>query len=212
MSLARLRPGQVRKIVFVATPNDGTPLADLDRPPAWLNALTNLAGNLTDDATGLVLELVKRHRHGLGAHCPGHRHHDDAAQRRGPAANSIANLPTPGLNLDLWAAAADGDEPTSLYGFVRTARDTATDAYFGGVRNDLIVPTVSCYLTSGAFHIPVGRRLVLDSSRAVDHSSFWATNEVSRYLLEWLGPDAQPDPVAFDKGDPTAEVAEAPDP
>ena len=62
------------------------------------------------------------------------------------------------------------------------------DGVFLGEDNDLLVPTRSTYLRRDQFHIPVGRRLVLDSSFGVGHSQFWTEPQVTSCLARWLDP------------------------
>jgi pimeloyl-ACP methyl ester carboxylesterase/tetratricopeptide (TPR) repeat protein len=201
----------VRSITFVATPNDGTPLADPKRPQGLLDTLTNLAGAVPgSDALQLVLELLKdivvgsafTGLEGLVAMEPG-----------GPYLTELNNWPVP-TKLQLRAIAADF-EPRSDAGLVRTARDRLIDAYFGGVRNDLIVPTLSTIVTSGTFRVRARDRLVLDSSRGVDHSSFWTNDRAVKQLKDWLRPDwdvRPPEAVPEAETEPAAEVALPPDP
>ncbi len=201
----------VQSITFVATPNDGTPLADPKRPEGLLDALTNLAGAVPgSDALQLVLELLKdivvgsafTGLKGLVAMEPG-----------GAYLSELNALPVP-EGLELRAIAADF-EPRSDAGIVRTAHDRLIDAYFGGLRNDLIVPTLSTIVTSGAFGVRAGHRLVLDSSRGVDHSSFWTNPRAVGQLADWLRPDWRerpPDEVPDEETDPGAEMALPPDP
>ncbi len=201
----------VRSVTFVATPNDGTPLADPKRPTGLLDALTNLVGAVPgSDLVELVLELLKdavvesalEGLEGLVAMSPGGEYLT--------ALNALV-LP-PGLCVR--SISADF-EPRSSAGIVETARNRAVDAYFGGLRNDLIVPTLSTIVTSGSFSVPAGQRLVLDSSRGVDHSSFWTNPRALQQLSAWLRPDWRERPPALvpaEESEPGAETALAPDP
>ena len=201
----------MRSITFVATPNDGTPLADPQRPTGLLDALTNLSAAIPGSgALAVALELLKdivtgsvlTALDGLVAMDP-----------NGTYLKELNELPVP-KGLALRAVAADF-EPRSDAGVVRTARDRLTDLYFGGLRNDLIVPTLSTIVTSGAFGVRAGQRLVLDSSRGVDHSSFWTNPRAVRQLVDWVRPDwleHPPAPVPDAETDPGAEVARLPEP
>lgn len=209
--LARSRGVTVRSITFVATPNDGTPLGDPDRPMGLVDALTNLVGALPgSDVLEMVLELLKdvvlrstlEGLTGLAAMKPGGNYLTELNGR------SVAGGPM------LRSISADF-EPFMGTGIVKTAQNRLMDAYFGGVRNDRIVPTLSTVVTSGLFRVPAGQRLILDSSRAVDHSTFWTNERVVRQLRAWLRADwleKPPAPVPEAETDPNAEVALPPDP
>ena len=78
--------------------------------------------------------------------------------------------------------------------------------------NDLLVPTRSTYLRRDQFHIPVGRRLVLDSSFGVGHSQFWTEPQVTSCLARWLDPAVdvtKVDDVQAGLTDPAAELDDA---
>lgn len=202
---------RVRSITFVATPNAGTPLADPSRPTGLLDALTNLIGAVPgSDVVEMVLELLKdvvleSALEGL----PG-------LTDMGPGSSYLAGLnalATP-PNLMVRAIAADF-EPRCDAGIVQTAHNRALDTYFGGLRNDRIVPTLSTIVTGGAFSVPAAQRLVLDSSRSVDHSSFWTDVRATRQLTDWLRPDwttRPPAAVPSHESEPAAEIALQPDP
>lgn len=202
---------RIRSITFVATPNDGTPLADTNRPMGLLDALTNLAGAVPgSDAIALALELLKDIvvRSGLDAL--------EGLRAMDPDGGYLRALNDRAVGGDLAVRAIAADfEPMSDAGIVRTARDRLVDAYFGGVRNDLIVPTLSTIVTKGRFGVPPQQRLVLDSSRGVDHSTFWTNPRATHQLVEWLRADwteKAPPLVPLDETEPLAEVALPPDP
>ena len=80
-------------------------------------------------------------------------------------------------------------EPPQGSGMARMARDALIDRVFDDAPNDLIVPTWSAYQWNGATGFPVSERVVLPSSRGVDHSTFWTAPEVAAALETWLRPD-----------------------
>lgn len=210
--LARLRSPKltVRSITFVGSPNDGTPLADMSRPKGLLDAVTNLAGVTGigegfELALGLATDLAFDHAfkalEGLNAM------HPDAA--------SLTDLNAALLPGVEFRAIATDFKPVLNSGFVRTNLDRLIDLYFGGIRNDRVVPTMSTYTSRGSFAVPLESRLVLDSSRSVDHVSFWRHEVVTTRLLDWLRPDwpqNPPERVPESEADPIAELRVAPDP
>ena len=109
-------------------------------------------------------------------------------------------------------AVASSFEPGPNQGALRRLRDLVTDRAFVGVDNDLLVPTRSTYRRTDQFHIPVGRRLVLDTSFAVSHSQFWTEPQVTSVLERWLDPTAdvnEADDVPAKLTDPAAELDDA---
>ncbi|HSP27855.1 MAG TPA: CHAT domain-containing protein [Ilumatobacteraceae bacterium] len=207
--LARLSEGSgidVRSIVFVASPNGGTPLADPDRPSGLLDGVTNFVGNLPGaDGYALVLELLADVvLHGV---LPGL----DGLVAMRPGGDYLTELnhhPTP-QHIVLRSIAAEY-EPAATAGFLQTKYDDALDLYFGQLRNDRIVPTSSAYARCGGFQVKPGQRLVLDASRGVDHSSFWTDPRATRQLLTWLSADedARTTPeIPESETDPEAETA-----
>ena len=207
--LARLTEGSridIRSIVFVASPNGGTPMADPDRPSGLLDGVTNLIGNLPGaDGFALVLEMLADvvlqgalpGLEGLVAMRPG-----------GDYLTELNKHPTP-EHIVLRSIAAEY-EPAATGGFLQTKYDDTLDMYFGQLRNDRIVPTSSAYARSGSFQVRPGQRLVLDASRGVDHSSFWTDSRATRQLLTWLSADedARTTPeVPEAETDPEAETA-----
>ena len=202
---------KVRSITFVATPNDGTPFADPKRPEGLLDAVTNLIGAIPGSAPlEFALELLKdivlkNALSALGGLW--------AMQHGG---EYLKELNGAALDEDLVLRSISADfEPRTDAGIVTTARNRLTDLYFGGVRNDMVVPTLSTFLSEAVFHIPPERRLVLDSSRGVNHSTFWSDLRAVKQLRDWLRADAiehPAPPVNADESDPGAETALPPDP
>lgn len=207
--LARLSQGSkidVRSIVFVASPNAGTPLADPDRPSGLLDGVTNLAGNIPGtDGFALVVEMLADVvLHGALPVLGGLL----AMQPGGDYLTELNRHPLP-EHLVLRSVAAEY-EPAATAGFLQAKYDDALDMYFGQLRNDRIVPTSSAYARCGSFQVRPGQRLVLDASRGVDHSSFWTDSRATRQLLTWLSADedARTTPeVPESETDPEAETA-----
>ncbi len=207
--LARLTEGSkidVRSIVFVASPNGGTLMADPNRPSGLLDGVTNFVGNLPGtDGFALVLEMLAdvvfhgalTGLEGLVAMQPG-----------GDYLTELNRHPMP-EHIVLRAIAAEY-EPAATAGLLQAKVDDVLDMYFGQLRNDRIVPTSSAYVRSGGFQVKPGQRLVLDAARGVHHSSFWTDPRSTRQLLTWLSADedARTTPeIPESETDPEAEIA-----
>ncbi|NND76092.1 MAG: alpha/beta fold hydrolase [Ilumatobacter sp.] len=207
--LARLTAGSnidIRSIVFVASPNGGTPMADPNRPSGLLDAVTNFVGNFPGtDGFALVLEMLadivfKGALPGLEGLV--------AMQPDGDYLSEL-NKATTSPEIVLRSIAAEY-EPAATAGFLQSKIDDGLDMYFGQQRNDRIVPTASPYVRTGNFQVRPGQRLVLDAARGVNHSTFWTDPRATRQLLTWLSADedARTTPeIPESETDPEAEIA-----
>jgi pimeloyl-ACP methyl ester carboxylesterase len=181
--LAALDAVRVSGIVQVAAPNAGTVLADRAHLSDLVGRLTNLVQFIPDngvtDTIGLVLAVVKQ----LAVSAVGGL---DGITCMEPAGAYLASLNArPAGPAALSVVAADYEPPEgSPLG--RVVRDGATDLVFRTDDNDLVVPTTGCYDVPGAPGFPVDNRLVLDSTRGVEHNSFFRHDEVVDHLLRWL--------------------------
>lgn len=119
---------KVRRIVFVASPNGGTPLADTDRPQGLLNVFTNLMSMVPGaepvaTAVGLLQDIlfdnVLGEPDGVTAMRPG-----------GDYLAALTALPTNGLQMRSTSAEF---RPMLDAGIVKTNLDRLVDAYKGGL-------------------------------------------------------------------------------
>ncbi|MGI8809534.1 MAG: DUF7379 domain-containing protein [Acidimicrobiales bacterium] len=209
---------RVRQVVFVATPNLGTPLADPENLGKLLDGLTNLLdivpdNPVTDSLAGIV-SVVRQLAVGALGGLDGLM-----AQNQRLADNPfLTALNTARPHDTRYRALAADYEPAPNTGRGRWARDAALDAIFGWEANDLIVPTAGTYAWNGASNFPITERIVLPPERAVDHSTFWTAPEALDAFTAWLKPDssalkvrASIAPVSVVRGastDPLSEVDE----
>ncbi|MDQ4070554.1 MAG: hypothetical protein M3203_13945, partial [Actinomycetota bacterium] len=180
---------RLRQVVFVATPNLGTPLADPGNLARLLDGLTNLLdvvpdNPVTDSLAGivaLVRQLAVGALEGL-----------DGLMSMSPRLSENAFLAM--LNVERqhgtkYRAVAADYEPPPNTPRARWLRDAAIDVLFGWEPNDLIVPTTGVYSWNGARNFPIVERIVLPSDRAVDHSAFWTSPEAVNAFTTWLSAD-----------------------
>ena len=202
---------RVRSVTFVATPNNGTPLCDSSRLGDFVDAFTNLAAVIPDnpvtDALEVIFELVKDLALDIAYDAlPG-------VQAMNPSGSYLADLNAIGRPEGVvYRAIAADFEPLSTAGLLRKLRDRLTDRVFDGSMNDLIVPTRSAYLQRDRFSVPADERVVLDSSYAVNHSTFWSDPTVLARLDTWLRPtwpEEPPLPVPPSSSDANADVEAA---
>lgn len=173
----------VRTLVMVAPPNAGTALADKEHLSALLDRVTNLLQLIPSggvgDAVGTVIAVVKQVAVGAFGGLEGIRAMDPDGQEL------TAFNDSPGSAATYRVVTADyAPPPGSPLG--RIARDKGTDLVFGGVANDLVVPTLGAYELAGTAGFPVPDPFVLERNLGVDHSSFFGRDDVNARLLEWL--------------------------
>jgi hypothetical protein len=174
----------VGKVVFVASPNAGTPLADPEHLNDFIDSYTNLFNLLPDFPVTVVLESIigiakliavnaLKGLRGLDAMVPG-----------GDFLRDLAERDTPG---DRHFALASDYEPVEpgLKAFVMNA---LIDAFQKG-SNDMMVPTSGVYEGSGSgpFPIRAADRLVFDRRIGVNHSGYIRNPEARTAIGRWLG-------------------------
>ena len=184
----------VRSVVFVATPNSGTPLCDSDHLGEFVDALTNLAAVIPDnpitDALEIVFELVKDIALDIAYDAlPGVR-------AMNPRSDYLTRLNASARTTATYRALAADFEPLSSAGLLTKLRNRLFDKVFNGSMNDLVVPTRSAYLTSGGFTVSPAQRAVFDSSYGINHSTFWTESRAVERLQDWLRPDWPEHPPA----------------
>ncbi|HWC12459.1 MAG TPA: CHAT domain-containing protein [Acidimicrobiales bacterium] len=180
---------RVRQVVFVATPNLGTPLADPANLGKLLDGLTNLLDVSSDRAATDSLAGIVAAVRQLAVGAPEGL---DGLTSMNPRLSDNPFLTM--LNVERqhgtrYRAVAADYEPPPGTPRARWLRDAAVDMVFGWEPNDLIVPTASAYSWNGAQNFPIVERIVLPSERAVDHSSFWTAPEAVTAFTAWLSAD-----------------------
>lgn len=177
------RPAHVKlrigRIVFVATPNAGTALADPPRIPHFVERLTNYVNMLPDAAltigagallsvAGAVAEVGLPRLPGLADQAPG-----------SPLQQKLA--PPPGGTQGFHAFCANYEPEGSL---VSVFKNTAVDRIFETEPNDLVVPTGGVARTP-YYDLPADRVFRFEPGRHVHHSAYFAQPEFAK-AAEWL--------------------------
>ncbi len=184
---------QVHRIVFGATPNAGTPLADpqhlRDYIDTWSNILEFIPDNPVTSTLEVLLELLKHLGAGVIGGLAGLQAMDPNGEWLGETVNrttATASSPSP---TPIYHAISAEYEPGEGDGLGRFVRDRLTDHVFKAEANDLVVPTAGVHATNGAAGFPIGSRdalIDIDAARGLDHSSLWDTPEVTDGLARWL--------------------------
>lgn len=183
--LSRVR---VRRVIFVGTPNNGTPLADPDLIPDLVDRMTTVvnllpSGNVVEALEG-IFALVKIIGHGLTKTLPGF-----AAMKPGGAFLQALNSAKK-ASAQYHAVTADfRTQDPGLLAFLKQALVTAVrDSVFKEKLNDLIVPMAGVFEagSSANFPIPENRRLVFQAEDGVMHTAYFQQRRTSEAILNWL--------------------------
>ena len=171
-------------MVFVATPNAGTALADFEHVGKLIDVLTNLLELVPDnpvtDPLEVILTLVEqlavgalKGLDGLGSMNPS-----------GDYLQKFLNVPS-SAEVD-YRGVASNFEPTGEASLARVARDAVTDAIFAAGHNDLVVPTEGVYAANKASTFPIQDPLLFAAEDGIDHSSFWTQPALHEAFDRWL--------------------------
>jgi pimeloyl-ACP methyl ester carboxylesterase len=178
---------QVDRMVMVAPPNFGTPLANAKHWVTFLNTYTNILTDLPDTVSTVVTEgllcLVKiigsAATHGLSG-IASMNVDDDYLKELAPRAY---------LNPDgLYAIASNytPSKPAIIKQLAAKAADVVIDGFFEEP-NDMVVPTKGCSqgsLEAAGFPIVANRLKVL--SGPIHHCNYFQQPDVHQKLAEWL--------------------------
>jgi len=173
----------VRRLIMVATPNQGTALANTDGLSKFVDRVTNLLefvpDNAVTDVLSIVISVVKQLAVGAYNGLDG----IIAMKPGGPWLTELNNQrPTTAT----YFAVSSNYEPPDGSPLARVARDRVTDLVFKNIGNDLIVPEAGVYAPNGASSFPVTDPLTLTAMQSVDHSSYWTCHAVHARLDQWL--------------------------
>jgi len=170
----------VGRILFAATPNNGTVLAQPTHLKKYLEILmtaTNVLPDVADVTVDVILMLAKLLLTDVMPALPGL---DDQQ----PESSLIPLLEaSPGIH-DA-GIQADYAPPPGLQAIMRSA-DQAMDFVFGQKQNDLVVPTLGVSHWPGGIFTP-GRLLSFASERSVYHCNLFLQPETRQHLLACLG-------------------------
>ncbi|KIQ25692.1 hypothetical protein RT97_23285 [Variovorax paradoxus] len=179
---------RVRRVVFGATPNSGTVLADPDHMVAMVDRLTTLlalfpAGPVAETLEALIT-VVKVIAHGALKGLDGL-----ASMRPEGAFLGRVNASAAAAPADYFAIASNySATDTGLRGLVAGGKDLLLDTVFGKAGNDLVVPTDGVFQKNGSSRFPLDARRVLlfEPGEGVSHTTLFQNPKVSERLLEWL--------------------------
>jgi pimeloyl-ACP methyl ester carboxylesterase len=176
------RSVSVRRVVFVASPNAGTILADAKYLGDMVDSYTNLLNFFPDNgvidvlegAIAVVKQLAMAAFEGL-----------EGLQSMLPGGSYLAGLNSgPAIPNTRYYALASNFEPQPG-GLRDYAKDFLLDKIFKA-DNDLVVPTGGVFAENGSGQFPIGDRFVFDASESVQHGGFFANDVARGKIMEWL--------------------------
>ena len=182
-----LAPGslEVRRLVMVGTPNQGTALAHKERLGDLVDRLTNLLelipDNAVTDVVSILISVVKQLAVGaLGGL--------DGLMAMRPGGDWLRDLNQARPVTATYHAIASNYEPATKSPLARLTRDRVVDLIFKDIGNDLIVPEAGVYTANGATAFPVTEFVSFVSQESIDHSSYWTSPRVHGTFDTWLVP------------------------
>jgi pimeloyl-ACP methyl ester carboxylesterase len=192
LSTGGLERIKVSKVVFVATPNQGTLLADPDHMVNFLDRYTSALdlappgpAAMVSDLLEAILAVVKIiGRAGLTGL--------DGLSSMDPGGSFIAQLNsgTP-VATEYFGMSSNYEPSGNLRGFtMMKLGDKLVDRVFQTAPNDLVVPTdgVNQGSPTAGFPIPDERSMRFSADQAIWHSDFFGHPDTSAMLREWLLP------------------------
>jgi hypothetical protein len=192
LQTAGLSSIRVGKVVFVATPNKGTLLADPDHVVNFLDRYTSALdlappgpAAVVTDLLEAILAVVKVIGHaGLSGL--------DGLAAMDPSGPFIAALNSGApVTARYFAMSSNYEPPGGLRDFtMMQVGDALVDRVFEAAANDLVVPTegVNQGSPGAGFPIPEQRSLRFGPEQSIWHSDFFGQAQAQDRLKEWLLP------------------------
>jgi hypothetical protein len=190
-----------RSLTCVATPHQGTPLADPEHLGGFVDRLLTLAAPLPDNPVTLAIEGALTVARQLAAGFVGGL---DGVTCMRPAAGG-------GDGSGRWLDQLEGGrrrpsgvryrsvvadyEPSPGSGWWHSIKDAGVDVVFGGSPNDVVVPTLSA-LTLPRAERGFDEMVVFDEHDNLHHSRYFAADLLQPALRSWLREEPDPLPAA----------------
>ncbi len=176
---------KVRKVVFLATPNGGTLLADAEHHGDLVDTYTNLLNFFPDSGVAEVLQAVITVVKQIAV---GAFQGLDGLVSMTPGGTFLRALNAATTTDARYYALAANFEPPEGSGLKLFAKDVLFDRLFGR-ENDLVVPTSGVWQVEGSANFPIVERHVFESNAGVAHSDFARNPEALTHLRAWLDED-----------------------
>ncbi|WP_138761172.1 DUF7379 domain-containing protein, partial [Modestobacter altitudinis] len=187
-----------RSLTFLATPHRGTPVADPEHLGGFVDRLLTLASPIPDNPVTTALEgaltVARQVATGFlggldGITC---MRPADAGSRSWLGEN-LAYEPRRRSGVHYRALAADY-EPAAGSGIWHAVKDAGVDLVFGGLPNDVVVPSLSALSLGREPGAGLQDMVVFDEHDGIRHDSYLGSDLVAPVLRAWLGEEAEPLP------------------
>jgi hypothetical protein len=171
---------KVGKVVFVATPNAGTVLADQDHLSKFIDTYTNLLRFIPGKAGDIIesiIEIVKYIAVTGMKSFPG-------LQAMKPEGEFLQKFNCPPGSTAKYYAISSNFEPVDKK-FGSWLKDNITDAIFKK-DNDCIVPTVGVYSENNCPSFPIQQNYIFSHEMGINHETYFSNNTTTEKIIAWL--------------------------
>lgn len=172
----------VRQVVFVASPNDGTILSDTkymgDFIDTYTNILSTLPDNVVTDTLEIVIAVLKQMAVGVLSGL-------DGLQSMNPNGSYLKNVLNAGTKVPSRYRAISADFEPIDKKLIPLATDRLLDKIFKE-QNDLVVPTEGVHRENGDPMFPIADVLTVPSTEGVHHGIYFSNKMVLNQLKKWL--------------------------
>jgi hypothetical protein len=172
---------KVGRVIFVAAPNAGTILTDVNHLGSLVDGYTNLLNFFPDNGVTEVLEAVITVVKQLAV---GAVKGMEGLYSMAPKGDFLTELNKGAKLQTKYAALASNFEPRDQ-GLKSLARDIFFDKLFAA-DNDLIVPTGGVYEANGSEQFPIEDHYVFPAEASVHHGGFFGNSLALEKMLAWL--------------------------
>ena len=173
---------RIRRIVFVATPNAGTVLANPGYIGDFIDAYTNILNFFPDNGVTETLEAIIAVVKQIAVAAAKGLDGLSSMRPEGPFLTELNQTPRVGTR---YFALASNYEPSDT-GLIAYAKDVLLDKIFAA-DNDLIVPTAGVWDHNGSGQFPIAQRHIFAAGAGVAHSGFFGDATARERILGWLG-------------------------
>ncbi len=192
-------PARIRSLTFVATPHRGTPVADREHLGRLVDRLLTLASPVPDNPVTTALEgaltLARQVATGFMGGLDGITCMTPAAGRGDTWIEDTLGPGPRGHDDVRYRALASDYEPAAGSGVWHAVKDAGVDLVFGGLPNDVVVPTLSALSLGSEPGSGLQDMVVFDEHDGLRHGGFLGSDLVAPVLRAWLGEESGPLPA-----------------
>ncbi len=170
------------KVIMLAGPNEGTPMARPENIFKFLNTLTNILARFTGPTVGVAIRLIP-YLLKLGRR----KNKTDllrglfAMDDQGDYIKELNTLPVGGKN---YFALSVNTEPQRRK--LRSFADLMIDPIFGSLQNDWINPTLGAGGTDSADKFEVETFLIDSNREDIHHLNYFKHDSIRKQVVDWM--------------------------